>query len=51
MRQWIERHRVEFLLCILLWVSYAYFYQSTQHNKAARFDQMRALILDRTLEI
>lgn len=51
MRQWIERHRVEFLLFVLLWVSYAYFYQSTRHNEAARFDQMRALISDRTLEI
>ncbi len=36
--------RVEVLLCIFLWFTYAYFYQSSQHNEAARFDQTRAIL-------
>jgi hypothetical protein len=44
-------HRTELLLFLLLWVTYAYFYQSTHHNEAARFDQMRAIVQDHTLAI
>ena len=51
MKQWIKAHRVELLLFTLLWTTYAYFYQSTQDNEAARFDQIRALVEDRTLSI
>jgi hypothetical protein len=40
------RRKVELLLFAFLWLPYAYFYQSSQHNEAARFDQARA-ILDR----
>ena len=36
---------------LLLWATHAYFYQSTQHNEAARFDQIRAIVEDHTLEI
>jgi hypothetical protein len=32
------------LLFLLLFASYAYFYQSAKHNEAARFDQVRALV-------
>ena len=45
------RYPVEVLLFILLWGTSGYFYQSTQHNEAARFDQMRALVHDGTLQI
>ncbi len=43
--------KVELVLFFLLWGTYAYFYQSTQHNEAARFDQMRAIVHDQTLVI
>lgn len=43
--------RVEVLLFVLLFGTYAYFYQATGHNEAARFDQMRALAYDHTLAI
>lgn len=51
MRQWIKAHRIELLLFLLLWTTYAYFYQSTQDNEAARFDQARAIAQDGTLSI
>jgi len=51
MKQWIKAHRVELLLFTLLWTTYAYFYQSTQDNEAARFDQIRTLVENRTLSI
>ena len=51
MKPWIRTHRTELLLFLLLWMTYAYFYQSTHHNEAARFDQMRAIIQDHTLAI
>ncbi|MEP6698259.1 MAG: PA14 domain-containing protein [Verrucomicrobiota bacterium] len=51
MKQWIKTYRVELLLFLLLWATYAYFYQSTQDNEAARFDQIRALVEDHTLAI
>ena len=50
-KSWIKQHRVELLLFLLIWTTYAYFYQSTQDNEAARFDQVRALMEDRTLAI
>jgi len=40
----LSARRVELLLFLLLWGSYAYFYQSAQHNGAARFDQTRAIL-------
>jgi hypothetical protein len=43
--------RADVFLFLLLWLSYAYFYQSSQHNEAARFDQIRALLEDGTLAI
>lgn len=48
---WIGARRVELLLFVLIWLTYAYFYQSTQHNGAARFDQARAIVEDGTLHI
>ena len=51
MKRWIRTHRTELWLFVLLWATYAYFYQSTHHNEAARFDQLRAIVQDRTLEI
>jgi len=50
-KRWVRTHRTELLLFLLLWATYAYFYQSTYHNEAARFDQLRALVQDHTLEI
>jgi PA14 domain len=50
-KDWLRRHRVECLLFLLLWTTYAYFYQSTQHNEAARLDQTRAIVQDHTLLI
>ena len=50
-RDWLRRHRVELLLFLLLWTTYSYFYQSTQHNEAARLDQTRAIVQDHTLLI
>lgn len=44
------RH-IEILLFVLLWTTYAYFYQSTGTNEAVRFDQIRALVQDHTLTI
>ncbi|KPL09317.1 hypothetical protein AMJ85_06795, partial [candidate division BRC1 bacterium SM23_51] len=40
----LSARRVELLLFFLLWLTYAYFYQSAQHNGAARFDQTRAIV-------
>jgi len=51
LKGWVQNYRTELLLFFLLWVTYAYFYQSTGHNEAAKFDQMRAIVQDRTLEI
>lgn len=45
-----SRH-VEILLFVSLWITYAYFYQSTGTNEAVRFDQIRALVHDQTLAI
>jgi hypothetical protein len=47
----IRIDRTELTLFLLLWLTYAYFYQSTLHNEAARFDQMRAVVQDHTLRI
>ena len=50
-RRFARVHAVELTLFLFLWATYAYFYQSTQHNEAARFDQIRALTHDGTLSI
>jgi hypothetical protein len=50
-KRWFNNHSTEVLLFALLFGSYAYFYQSTHHNEAARFDQMRAIVQDHTLKI
>ena len=47
----VRRYSVELLLFALLWGTYAYFYQSTQQNEAARFDQIRSILHDGTLAI
>jgi hypothetical protein len=41
----------EAVLFLLLWTSYAYFYQSAKHNEAARFDQVRSLLDRRSFAI
>ena len=51
MNRWFRLSRTELLLFVLLWATYAYFYQATSHNEAARFDQMRAILQDHTLQI
>ena len=51
MRQRFVPPRAELLLFLLLWSSYSYFYQSAQHNEAARFDQIRTLLEDRSVAI
>ncbi len=43
--------RMSLVLFVLLWATYAYFYQSAQHNEAARFDQIRSLLEDGTVAI
>ena len=50
-RSWPRKYQIELLLLILLWTTYAYFYQSIGTNEAVRFDQMRALVQDHTLAI
>ncbi len=42
---------MELLLFLLLWGTFAYFYQSTQQNEAARFDQTRAIAQEHRLAI
>ena len=51
LRLWVQKHRVELLLFVLLWGTFAYFYQSTQQNEAARFDQTRAIAQEHRLAI
>jgi PA14 domain-containing protein len=51
LKGWATAYRTELLLFLLLWATYAYFYQSTHHNEAARFDQLRAIVDDQTLAI
>ena len=48
---WAQTRRVELLLFVLLWGTFAYFYQSTQQNEAARFDQTRAITEEHRLAI
>jgi len=47
----VQTHCVELLLFVLLWGTFAYFYQSTQQNEAARFDQTRAIAQEHRLAI
>ena len=51
MRRLARTYALELTLFLFLWGTYAYFYQSTQHNEAARFDQIRAVVDDGTLSI
>jgi hypothetical protein len=51
LRFWVQTHRVELVLFVLLWGTFAYFYQSTQQNEAARFDQTRAIVQEHRLAI
>src|SRR5215469_1826815 len=51
LKGWGQTYRTELLLFLTLWITYAYFYQSTGHNEAAKFDQVRAIVQDHTLEI
>jgi hypothetical protein len=51
LNRWFRLSRTELWLFLLLWLTYAYFYQSTSHNEAARFDQMRAIVQDHALRI
>jgi hypothetical protein len=46
-----KERRVELLLFGLLWLTYTYFYQSAQHNEAARFDQVRSVLEEHTFAI
>lgn len=39
-----NRYKIEWIIFFLLWITYAYFYQASQHNENARFDQIRAVI-------
>jgi hypothetical protein len=48
---WLREYRVELWLFLLVWLSGAYFYHSPQHNENARWDQMRAILEQRTLAI
>jgi hypothetical protein len=50
-KNWLRTYRVELLLFVLLWTTYAYFYQATQQNEAARLDQTRAIVQDHGLAI
>ena len=50
-RRWYRSYQIEILLFVLIWTTYAYFYQSTGTNEAVRFDQIRALTHDHTLAI
>src|SRR5207237_8586539 len=47
----VQTQCVEVLLFVLVWGTFAYFYQSTQQNKAARFDQTRAIAQNHGLAI
>ena len=51
LRLCVRTHRVELFLFVLLWGTFAYFYQSTQQNEAARFDQTRAIAQEHRLAI
>jgi hypothetical protein len=50
-RDGLRYRRVDLLLFALLWLTYAYFYQSAQHNEAARFDQVRSVLEQHPLAI
>ena len=51
LKERLRSRRVELLLFALLWLTYGYFYQTAQHNEAARFDQLRSLLEEHTLAI
>jgi hypothetical protein len=45
------RGEAALLIALLLWPTYAYFYQSAQHNEAARFDLTRAIVEDHSVTV
>lgn len=47
----LRRWSVEGLVFALLLPTFAYFYQSAEHNEAARFDQLRTVVEDGTLYV
>jgi hypothetical protein len=51
LKAWWRICQVELWLFLLVWLSGAYFYHSPQHNENARWDQMRAILEERTLAI
>lgn len=46
-----RRYRIEILLFALLWMTYSYFYPSSQHSAAARFSQMRSVWEDHSMNV
>ena len=47
----IWRHKVELLLFVLLWTTYAYFYQSTNKMKRGASTRFESVVQDHTLAI
>jgi PA14 domain len=45
------RTEAALLIVVLLWPTYAYFYQSAQHNETARLDLTRALVEDHAVSV
>ena len=45
----VVTRRIQLLLVLLLWPTYAYFYQSGEHNEASRLDLVRAFVEDGVL--
>lgn len=43
------KRRIQLLLVLLLWPTYAYFYQAGEHNEASRLDLVRAFVMDGVL--
>ena len=43
------KRRIQFLLVLLLWPTYAYFYQAGEHNEASRLNLVRAFVEDGVL--
>jgi fibro-slime domain-containing protein len=43
-KKFTQRYRVEIGVFFFLFLTYAYFYQGGQHNEAARFDLVRAIV-------
>jgi len=48
---WAQRNRIECWLGVVLFFTFAYFYQAGQHNENARFDQTRSIVEHFSLNI